>query len=125
MNANEPISPNDVANPPNHPINPYPSAVPFNAQGYTVRYADSTTTTTPPKLSGWYSNNTFKVVAFFLLTVGILATSTIGFYNSRLSADQWIGIVGSLLMLSAPSPLQMIKKQKKQPIIIQQGGLPV
>ena len=121
---NEPLTPEENARP-NPPINPYPSALPLPPQTYQVRYADSTTSTTPPRLKGFYNNETFKVIAFFVLTCGILSTATIAFYNSRLSADQYIGIISSLLMMSLPSPLQTMKKQKKQPIIIQQQNSPV
>ena len=122
MNQNEPISPNNAPHP---AINPYQTAVPVPAPGYTVRYADSTASTTPPRLKGFYNNETFKVIAFFVLTCGILSTSTVAFYHSRLSSDKYIGIISSLLMMSLPSPLQTMKKQKKQPIIIQQQNSPV
>jgi hypothetical protein len=106
---NEPVSPT-LRNPVSSPINPFPSH---------FQYAPSNSSTTPMHLRGWYSNEIFKVVAFFILVCGVLTCSTIAFYNEKLSSDQYIGILSSLLMMSVPSPIQTIKKKSK-PVVINQ-----
>jgi hypothetical protein len=118
---NEPVSPTIRPLP---PINPYQSAQ--QGGGFPqFTYAQSNASTTPSKLKGWYSNEIFKVVAFFFLVCGVLSCSTVAFYNNKLSADQYIGIISSLLMMSVPSPIQTIKKKSKPVIITQVSPNPV
>ena len=106
---NEPVSPSRLP-----PINPYQS------NGFPqLQYAHSNASTTPARLKGWYSNEIFKVVAFFILVCGVLSCTTVAFYEGKLSSDQYIGIISSLLMMSVPSPIQTIKKKSK-PVIISQ-----
>ena len=111
---NEPVSP---THPQILPINPYQSG--------NIQYAHSNASNTPSHLKGWYSNEIFKVVAFFILVVGVLSCTTIAFYNGKLSSDQYIGIIGSLLMMSVPSPIQTIKKKSKPVFITQVNPNPV
>ena len=75
-------------------------------------YASSNGSATPTGIKKWYSNDVFKTITFFMLVVGILSVSTIAFFNGKLSADQFLGIISSLLFLSTPSPLQRKPKQK-------------
>lgn len=114
---NEPVSPSRNVLP---PINPYQSTGLPQFQ-----YAQSNSSTTPSHLKGWYSNEIFKVIAFFILVCGVLTATTIAFNQDKLSSDQYIGIIGSLLMMSVPSPIQTIKKKSKPVIITQVNPNPV
>lgn len=114
---NEPVSP------PRNPINPYPSGgIVYQQPQY--QYASSNASNTPTKLKSWYSNDIFKVVAFFILVISVLGVTTYAFYADKLSSDQYLGVISGLLMMSLPSPLQSIKKKPKK-VIIQQVTNPV
>jgi uncharacterized membrane protein YwzB len=84
---------------------------PFSRYG-NEPYAYSNTSNTPSALKKWYSNDIFRVVTFFVLVVAVLGISASAFFVDKLSADQMLGIISSLLFLATPSPLQSKPKKK-------------
>ncbi len=76
-----------------------------------VLYPPSTATL-PSGLKNWWSNQVFKIVTFFVLMSAVLTVTTIAFFNGKLTSDQYLGIISSLLFLSTPSPLQNAKKKQ-------------
>ena len=66
----------------------------------------------PSKLAPWYSNQIFRIVTFFIMMMVVLAVCSVCFFTDRLSSDQYLGVVSSLLFLATPSPLQGKPKKK-------------
>jgi hypothetical protein len=66
----------------------------------------------PTGLKKWYSNEIFRVVTFFILMISVLAVTTIAWFDGRLSSDQMLGIISTLLMMAMPSALQGKSKKK-------------
>lgn len=89
-----------------------------SANGQNVTGAVSVSSTTPQGISKWYSQQSFKVITFFLFCVTTLGIITAGLFTDKLSTDQFLGMLSSLLFLMAPSPLELIKKKKKESIRI-------
>jgi len=77
-----------------------------------VIYPPSNNTGVPSKLKDWYSNQVFRTVTFFIMMATVLGVTTTAFFTGRLTSDQFLGVVSSLLFLATPSPLQG-KKNKK------------
>lgn len=75
-------------------------------------YPPSATTTLPPSLKKWYSNEVFRTVTFFFLMCAVLGISSTAWFMGKLSADQQLGIFSSLLFLATPSPIQGKPKKK-------------
>ena len=75
-------------------------------------YPSSTNSNTPIGIKKYYNNDVFKTITFFVLVVAILSVSTSAFFYDKLTSDQFLGIISSLLFLSTPSPLQRKPKQK-------------
>jgi len=75
-------------------------------------YPPSTSTEVPSGLKSWYSNYVFRTVTFFFMMVAVLSISSAAFFTGKLSADQFLGIISSLLFLATPSPLQNKPKKK-------------
>ena len=100
---NEPFSPvvrqNSVTQAPIPPVNPYPPS--------------NNNSAVPTLLRSFYSNDIFKTITFFLLICVILAISTVGWFNDKMTTDQILGIWSSVLFLWMPSPIQQGKKTKK------------
>jgi hypothetical protein len=78
----------------------------------------SVSSTTPEGIAKWYSQQSFKVITFFLFCVSVLAIITTALFIDKLSTDQFLGMLSSLLFLMAPSPLDLIKKKKKETVRI-------
>ena len=66
----------------------------------------------PSKLNSWWSNDIFRIVCFSLIVFVTLALTSTAFFADKISTDQWLGVISSLLFMMMPSPLQG-KKQKK------------
>jgi hypothetical protein len=75
-------------------------------------YPSSNNSTTPAGIKKYYSNDVFKTITFFVLVVAILSVATSAFFAGKLSSDQFLGTISSLLFLSTPSPLQRKPKKK-------------
>ena len=102
----------DVPIQPTNSQNIIPAIAPFS-HFMNEPYANSADSAiSPPGLKKWYSNDVFKTVTFFVLIVSILGISTACFLMDKLSSDQFLGVVSSLLFLSTPSPLQRKPKKK-------------
>ena len=68
--------------------------------------------TVPTKLASWYSNQIFRIVTFFIMMMVVLSVCSVCFFTGRLTSDQFLGVVSSLLFLATPSPLQGKPKKK-------------
>ena len=76
----------------------------------------SVSSTTPEGIAKWYSQQSFKVITFFFFCIAVLAIITTALFTDKLSTDQFLGMLSSLLFLMAPSPLDLIKKKKKETV---------
>ena len=92
------------------PIQPVPSNSPVRVNEPVPIYPPSNAV--PAKLAPWYSNQIFRIVTFFIMMMIVLGVCTVCFFTARLSADQFLGVVSSLLFLATPSPLQGKPKKK-------------
>ena len=79
-------------------IQQYPPITPANSQ-------------IPEGLKKFYSKDIFKTVTFFTLIILVLAITTTAFFVNKLSSDQMLGVISSLLFLATPSPIQTNKKK--------------
>jgi predicted ribosomally synthesized peptide with SipW-like signal peptide len=66
----------------------------------------------PVGLKKWYSNEIFRVVTFFILMSAVLGVTTVAWFSDRLSSDQMLGVISTLLMMAMPSALQGKSKKK-------------
>jgi hypothetical protein len=74
--------------------------------------ASSDSASVPANLKGWYSTKSFKTVSFFLFCSAVLGITTSLRFGDKMNTDQYLGVVSSLLFLMAPSPLDLLKKNK-------------
>lgn len=79
-------------------IAPVPPITPANSQ-------------IPEGLKKFYSKDIFKTVTFFVLILLVLGVTTTAFFMDKLSSDQMLGVISSLLFLATPSPIQTNKKK--------------
>lgn len=97
----------------NSPIIPQAPIIPQGQSAIRTNiYPPSTSTDVPSGLKSWYSNYVFRTVTFFFMMVAVLSVSTAAFFVGKLSSDQFLGIISSLLFLATPSPLQNKPKKK-------------
>jgi hypothetical protein len=74
----------------------------------------SNTESIPPKLQQWFSTKVFRTVCFFIFCFVILGTSTsMVFIDNKMSIENYMNVLSSLLFLLSPSPLDLIKSKKK------------
>ena len=95
--------------PPTSPIQAEHSAAAFNRNDI---YPRPPSTATPSALKSWWSNDIWRITTFTILMCAVLAVTTVAFFNGKLSADQFLGVVSSLLFLATPSPVQPKPKKK-------------
>jgi hypothetical protein len=91
-----------------------PPLSPFarNIQIRNEPYPSTTASQVPTGIKRYYSNDVFKTVTFFVLVVAALSVATAAFFANKLSSDQFLSVLSSLLFLSTPSPLQRKPKKK-------------
>lgn len=97
---------------PNHPDGrdlprAYSRRIPTDLQAYST-----SSQSIPLGLKKWYSNEIFRVVTFFILMISVLSVTTIAWFSDRLSSDQMLGVISTLLMMAMPSGLQGKPKKK-------------
>ena len=63
----------------------------------------------PPKLAGWYSTKVFRTTCFFIFCFCVLGISTALVFDGRMSIENFMNVLSSLLFLLSPSPLDLIK----------------
>lgn len=74
----------------------------------------SSTDSTPPRLASWFSSKIFRLVMFFIFCFCILGITTSLVFSDRMSIENYMNILSSLLFLLSPSPLDLIKSKKKR-----------
>ena len=67
----------------------------------------------PVNLKSWYSTKIFRTVMFFILCFCILGITTALTFTDKMSIENYMNILSSLLFLLSPSPLDLIKSKKK------------
>ena len=97
---------------PIQPTNSQSNVIPPFSRMLNEPYPSSNGSTAPHGLKKWYSNDVFKTITFFILVVAVLSVATSAFFYDKLTSDQFLGVISSLLFLSTPSPLQRKPKQK-------------
>lgn len=102
----------EIPPPPSSPVHLHPALQRTFSQRLPMPDPAPSSNTVPSGLKDWYSNYVFRTVTFFILMSAVLSVSTAAFFNGKLSADQFLGIVSSLLFLATPSPLQNKGKKK-------------
>ena len=101
--------------PPNSPINRIPSRFDIEeGPNIVINRPLSNTESVPANLRGWYSNKIYKVVIFSLLCFSVLGISTALTFTDRMSIENFLGVLSSLLFLNTPSPLENLLKSKKK-----------
>jgi hypothetical protein len=63
----------------------------------------------------------FKNIAFFIISILVLAFAFVGVFTDTLSRDQSIGLVGVIISANLPSPLLNLDNKAKKKVYL---GLP-
>ena len=98
------------------PIGP-PVAARFGADLHepfsrTDAYPRPPSTATPSSLKSWWSNDIWRITTFTIMMMAVLGVTSTAFFSDKLSADQYLGVISSLLFLAVPSPIQPKPKKK-------------
>jgi hypothetical protein len=91
------------------PIAPIGPHEPFSR---TDAYPRPPSTATPSSLKSWWSNDIWRITTFTIMMMCVLGVTSTAFFSDKLSADQYLGVISSLLFLAVPSPIQPKPKKK-------------
>lgn len=108
MPSHEPVLPNSPAVRPNlsefeivNETSPAPRARSSTSSG-----------SVPSKLKKWYSQSSFKTIAFSALSVIVLALDASFLFAGKINGDVALSFAGTVLAYSLPSPFDSKSKKK-------------